>query len=135
MEDINNRKDRVVERTNTHSFNKSEGYRSRTITLLLLFVLGFLGIHNFYIHRKNVALVQLGMAALCGVGILVMVFSIMSGNVQADGSVDMSSAMGVLLGLSLAGGVIMTLGIWLIVDLILVILKDDASFGWPLKVR
>lgn len=135
MEDINNRKDRVVERTNTHSFNKSEGYRSRTITLLLLFVSGFLGIHNFYIHRKNVALVQLGMTALCGVGILVMVFSIMSGNVQADGSVDMSSAMGVLLGLSLAGGVIMTLGIWLIVDLVLVILKDDASFGWPLKER
>ena len=114
-------------------FNHSGAYRSKIIALVLLLVLGQFGAHNFYLARTRVAVTQLMMSVLAWAGIAIIFISAIGGNMQADGSMDISSAFGVVLGGSLAGGVAITLSIWLFVDLILILIRTDDLFDWPVK--
>lgn len=107
--------------------------KSRLIALVFWLFLGQFGGHNFYLNHKRAAYTQLFMAALAYAGlILVGVMTSLTHN-QATGGMDISDAFIVILGSSLAMGVAITLGLWLIVDLILILFKKDENLVWSQK--
>jgi len=107
--------------------------KSRIIALVFWLFLGQFGGHNFYLKHKRAAYTQLFMAGLAYAGlILVGVMTSLTHN-QVTGGMDISDAFVVILGVSLATGVVITLGLWLIVDLILILFKKDENLVWSQK--
>lgn len=107
--------------------------KSRILALVFWLFLGQFGGHNFYLNHKRAAYTQLFMAGLAYAGlILVGVMTSLVHN-RTTGGMDISDAFVVILGVSLATGVVITLGLWLIVDLILILFKKDENLVWSQK--
>lgn len=107
--------------------------KSRILALVFWLFLGQFGGHNFYLNHKRAAYTQLFMAGLAYAGlILVGVMTSLVRN-RTTGGMDISDAFVVILGVSLVTGVVITLGLWLIVDLILILFKKDENLVWSQK--
>lgn len=86
--------------------NKSGEYRSKVIALLLWLFLGGLGIHNFYLSRKGIAITQL-VLTLVGVATSWLLIGFIP---------------------------LAVVSVWWFVDLIMIVVApNDETFGWSMS--
>lgn len=130
----------VIEDTSTSSkikkrpkLNQSDGYRSKLIAILLLIFLGEFGAHNFYLGRKSIAISQLIISMLVYVGVAIMIVTVLTSPVHADGGIAISNAMNVIIGSSLAIGASLSISAWLIYDVIMIVLQSEDNLGWSVS--
>lgn len=107
--------------------------KSRIIALVFWLFLGQFGGHNFYLNHKRAAYTQLFMAGLAYAGLILVGIMTSLAHNQTTGGMDISDAFIVILGISLVTGVVITLGLWLLVDLILIVFKKDENLVWSQK--
>lgn len=110
--------------------NKAPVVKSKGIAIVLLVLLGQFGAHNFYLRHKRAAYTQLMMAVFAYIGVILVVVSTLMNGTQSNGGMDISNALVVILGASLTMGVTITLGLWLLVDLVLILFKKDDTLVW-----
>lgn len=86
-----------------NSLNESGQFRSKVVTLLLWFVFGSLGVHNFYLGRTGIAITQL-ILTIVGYATCWLVVGFIP---------------------------LAVVWVWLIVDLIMILMApDDETFSW-----
>lgn len=76
-----------VKRSIMNPGKKSSGGKSQIIAAVLCFLLGYLGIHRFYLGYTTVGILQLLTAGGCGIWALIDLIRILTGDLQpANGS-------------------------------------------------
>lgn len=101
-------------------YNYSQPVKSKTTAALLAFFLGGLGIHDFYLGKKSLGLVHLGLVA--GGVVLMLVAAI-----AASASGDPESPLFALVGLGYL--VIVGNSIWAFVEFIMILVKPEHELG------
>lgn len=88
-----------------NSYNLSNEYRSKIVALLLLAFFGGLGVHNFYLGRKNQGIIELVL-----------------------------SIFGALTAIFLIGFIpLLVVGIMVIIDFFKIIFVSENGFGWNIQ--
>lgn len=115
--------------------NRSGRYRSKAIALLLLVLVGQFGAHNFYLKRKPIAYTQLGITLSALLGVIVIFATALLSPTQPDGSIAISNAFGIILGFSLTFGGAITIGAWLLLDIVLILFSHEPDLDWDTNRR
>ena len=64
---------------------KQNGGKSQIIALVLVFLLGYLGIHRFYLGYIGIGIIQLLTAGGCGIWVLIDLIRIITGDLKPKG--------------------------------------------------
>jgi hypothetical protein len=64
---------------------KQNGGKSQIIALVLVFLLGYLGIHRFYLGYIGIGIIQLLTAGGCGIWVLIDLIRIITGDLKSKG--------------------------------------------------
>ncbi len=102
------------------SYGYAQPAKSKTTAALLAFFLGGLGIHSFYLGKKNLGLIHLG---LVGLGLLIMIAGAVAGGMSGDSESPLFALAG------LGYMVLIANNIWAFVEFIMILIKPEQELG------
>jgi TM2 domain-containing membrane protein YozV len=109
---------------------KTQVEKSRIIALVLLFAVGYTGVHNFYLGRKKVAVTQLAMLVADAVSVM-LTFGIAM--FAALHRTNVTSSILMVFFPSLVLGLSFTLFVWAIVDFFWIVFSKKNWLTWKVK--